>query len=300
MIGHQALPDNADLRSRIRFSPADGRIWLGDARMIMLHASAFGSFRTELINALGVSRARRLLTRMGYAAGLRDAELARKIRSSADTFERFQVGPQLHALEGIVLVEPVEFRINLEKGEFYGDYLWIGSVEGEAHLEQFGPQPYPVCWMQVGYATGYTMGFVGWPILFREIECCASGSEHCRIIGKPVDQWDDPWEDLQYIDFGGIALAHRARGSSSSRRRRLRPPENGPVERIDYRSHLCAGEAETIVGASAGFVSAVHKLRKVAPTDATVLLAGESGVGKECFARLLHYLSPRRDGPFIA
>jgi two-component system response regulator FlrC len=41
-------------------------------------------------------------------------------------------------------------------------------------------------------------------------------------------------------------------------------------------------------------------LRKVAPTQATVLLLGESGTGKEVAARALHRWSARRDGPFVA
>ncbi|MFO0577036.1 MAG: sigma-54 dependent transcriptional regulator [Polyangia bacterium] len=44
----------------------------------------------------------------------------------------------------------------------------------------------------------------------------------------------------------------------------------------------------------------VHALQKVAPTDATVLLLGESGTGKEVAARLVHTLSPRSQGPFVA
>lgn len=41
-------------------------------------------------------------------------------------------------------------------------------------------------------------------------------------------------------------------------------------------------------------------IRKVAPTGATVFLAGESGVGKELVARTIHQLSDRKEGPFIA
>ncbi len=40
-------------------------------------------------------------------------------------------------------------------------------------------------------------------------------------------------------------------------------------------------------------------LRRVAPTDATVMMLGESGVGKTAFARQLHRWSARRDGPFV-
>jgi len=44
----------------------------------------------------------------------------------------------------------------------------------------------------------------------------------------------------------------------------------------------------------------VEIIRKVAPTDSTVLILGETGVGKEVVAQILHRLSPRRDKPFIA
>ena len=55
-----------------------------------------------------------------------------------------------------------------------------------------------------------------------------------------------------------------------------------------------------IVGESAALRAALDKVRRVAPTDATVLLAGESGTGKELFARAVHHLSGRKPQPFLA
>ncbi len=54
------------------------------------------------------------------------------------------------------------------------------------------------------------------------------------------------------------------------------------------------------MGRSPALRRAIEMLRRVAPTNATVLLTGESGTGKELFARALHNLSPRRGGPFVA
>jgi DNA-binding NtrC family response regulator len=53
------------------------------------------------------------------------------------------------------------------------------------------------------------------------------------------------------------------------------------------------------IGQSTAFNDILKIARSVAPTESTVLLQGESGVGKEVFARLLHQLSNRADGPFV-
>jgi len=54
-----------------------------------------------------------------------------------------------------------------------------------------------------------------------------------------------------------------------------------------------------IVSRSPAMQKAVGVLMRIAPTRSTVLLLGESGVGKELFARAIHYNSPRQQGPWI-
>ncbi len=55
-----------------------------------------------------------------------------------------------------------------------------------------------------------------------------------------------------------------------------------------------------IVGKSPAIQNALQEAKKVAPLDSTVLLVGETGTGKELFARAIHSLSPRKDNPFVA
>lgn len=55
-----------------------------------------------------------------------------------------------------------------------------------------------------------------------------------------------------------------------------------------------------IVGNSPLLNIALETAAKVAPTDITVLINGESGVGKEAFSKIIHHLSARKHGPFIA
>lgn len=54
------------------------------------------------------------------------------------------------------------------------------------------------------------------------------------------------------------------------------------------------------VGNSPGMLSVFSMVRKVAPTEMSVLVLGESGTGKELTAKSLHALSTRKEGPFIA
>ena len=57
--------------------------------------------------------------------------------------------------------------------------------------------------------------------------------------------------------------------------------------------------ASDIVGESAEIVEALDTVRRVAGTDCSVLIMGETGTGKELFARAVHRASPRRAKPFI-
>ncbi|MBZ5675227.1 MAG: sigma-54 dependent transcriptional regulator [Acidobacteriia bacterium] len=56
---------------------------------------------------------------------------------------------------------------------------------------------------------------------------------------------------------------------------------------------------ENIIGGSAPMQEIFATIMRVAPTRATVLLAGESGVGKDMIARAIHQHSPRKDRPFV-
>ena len=56
---------------------------------------------------------------------------------------------------------------------------------------------------------------------------------------------------------------------------------------------------EEIVGRSPALAAVLDKVRRVAPTDATVLIYGETGTGKELIARAIHSSSHRRDKPLI-
>ncbi len=185
------LPPDADLRRLVHFSAGDGRIWLSGQRMLLVHVVALSALRRELMNTLGAAQTRRLLMRAGYASGERDAQLARQVRPEASLFEMFSVGPQLHMLEGAVQVTPQTFELDEAAGHFHGLFRWDHSWEVESHVRDFGPQNDPVCWMLLGYASGYTSAFFHRPVLFKEVQCAACGHGHCMIEGRFAHEWPD-------------------------------------------------------------------------------------------------------------
>jgi Nif-specific regulatory protein len=56
---------------------------------------------------------------------------------------------------------------------------------------------------------------------------------------------------------------------------------------------------DNVIGISKAMQEVFAEVHQSAPSRSTVLLRGESGTGKEVMARAIHYLSPRKDGPFI-
>jgi two-component system, NtrC family, response regulator HydG len=143
-----------------------------------------------------------------------------------------------------------------------------------------------VCWTQIGYACGYASAFMGRPILFKETECVGMGNSNCRIIGKPVEEWEDAAEHLRY--FAPDSIADQLIDLQT--------------QVVQLRSTI--GDKDKLpadmIGISPGFKRSFDLLRQAATSQISVLLLGETGVGKELFARALHAMGSRRDEPFVA
>jgi transcriptional regulator with GAF, ATPase, and Fis domain len=99
--------------------------------------------------------------------------------------------------------------------------------------------------------------------------------------------------------FGVVPLAV-ALTRDAERSRLLRMREAADAERDALRRRLDREDvSEAIVGADAGLREVMHRVGQVAPTDAPVLVLGETGSGKEVVARAIHAGSRRAKGPFL-
>ncbi|MFN0100887.1 MAG: sigma 54-interacting transcriptional regulator [Bryobacteraceae bacterium] len=77
-------------------------------------------------------------------------------------------------------------------------------------------------------------------------------------------------------------------------------PDPGSRENIDDDLVEVTQNFDEMIGNSAALKRVMRQVEVVAPTDATVLILGETGTGKELIARALHRLSPRRNLPFVS
>lgn len=280
----QPLVERFNLRSRLRFNIEKGQIWLDENRMLLMHAKAFGALRQQLWESLGSQRAKGLLFRLGFVAGQNDAELAATLLGEGDNYDVFKIGPELHAFEGLVRSTIVEADIDWEKGTFLGRVHCENSWEAESHLQLFGGSQETVCWNATGYASGYVTQFFKRLIIFRETHCTCCGDELCVMEGRPIEAWGDA-DFLQHCILTDEATRFE---DLQQELWQLRTEHGEPSPR---------GE---LVGSSPAFSAAFDLLSKAANSPITVLLLGETGVGKEVFARWLHENSDRRDKPFVA
>lgn len=263
------LPSFADLTRRLRFSPEQGRIWRDSERCVLLSNSALSQLRNELVAKLGLASARALFWDLGFAEGARCAVEAKELRPDRDFLEAFAVGPQAHALTGFGWTEIETLDSDPSSGHFQGTFVVHDSIEAAIHLAAEGVSTDPVCWLQTGFASGFASTFAGQSIIMREIECQGMGDPACLLHARPAATW--PGLD----EIERVALQPQPKCSKSH-------PDN------------------VVPGVSAGFHAVRNMIERAAGTDASLLFLGETGVGKEVFAKMAHRLSRRHDAQFVA
>ena len=105
----------------------------------------------------------------------------------------------------------------------------------------------------------------------------------------------DP-DDLEF----SLAVADNVALALKTLDREAELAENLNVSQVEVKQlRKQLGAASEIVGSSQLMLQLQQEVSRAAPSRATVLIRGESGVGKELVARAVHYASPRKKGPFV-
>ncbi|HEX2060099.1 MAG TPA: sigma 54-interacting transcriptional regulator [Thermoanaerobaculia bacterium] len=269
---------------------AGGLIRLGGSRILLLDATALGLLRKELIEDLGWNGARMVLTRFGFAHGWRTAENLRRDFPWDSEEEWKHAGAALLTLLGHAVVERVG-------GDAMLDAIWKDSYEAEQHLLHVGRAETPVCWSLSGFASGYLSFCRGGEVYARETRCRGKGDAVCHVVAQPREAWGDAIaEDVAFyrresLDAALSKIAETLKSAEQKLQRHVRTLHGAASD---------ASDPSGIVAASEAMRRTLDLGRRFARVDSSVLITGESGVGKERLGRLIHDESERAAGPFVA
>jgi DNA-binding NtrC family response regulator len=280
----------------LELDPEAGIIRFAGQRALLLDAVAMGLLRQYLVENFGLTAARAVLTQFGFAHGWRMAEAMQKEFKWADNEEWRRAGPHIYTLEGLFCTQPGSEDALSKQGA-----MLLASYEAEQHLLHFGRSDSAVCWTICGLISGYLSRTAGREIYVLEDRCLGQGHAACHLLGRTREEWgDERAEELSFFDSGRLKECLDVSLS--------RVTETLKAAELKLRAHRQAlvsvvrdvEEPLGVVAKSAKMQQVVDLARRVAKVDATVLITGESGVGKERIARLVHDESTRAVGPFIA
>jgi|SRR5262245_61232280 len=275
-------------------------------RMLIFDADAMGILRKELVETLGLERARRTLTRFGYACGYRDALTSKDLFDWESDADWLAAGPRLHTLEGIVQVRLLRSQMDRQAGVYVAEAEWMHSYEAEQHLRHIGRSDSPVCWTLTGYASGHASAVFGNEVYAFEKECIGKGDTRCLVEARATTDFSDQMCTLvEYHQPDNIdAEFQRLLNDLEERQKKLTAQEEHAKvleSHVLYLQEVLKEEHnfEEMVGASPAFKRLVQNVEKVAGSDSTVLICGETGTGKELIAHAIHARSLRNNRPFI-
>ena len=290
------LAGDLDHKELLELDPEGGVIRFAGQRALLIDAVAMGLLRRYLVENFGAAAARAVLTQFGFAHGWRMAEAMRAEFKWHNDEEWQRAGARIHTLEGLFRVEQGGQGLLSKEGA-----MLIASYEAEQHLLHFGQSDVPECWTICGLTSGYISRSSGREIYVLEDRCLAKGDAACHLIGRTHEEWgDERAEELRFFepkrlkDCLDVSL-RRVTETLKSAELKLRMHRRALV-----RVATDVEEPLGIVAKSGSMAQLVDLARRVAKVDSTVLIAGESGSGKERVARLVHEGSTRAAGPFVA
>ncbi len=280
----------------LELDPEGGVIRFAGQRALLVDAVAMGLLRQYLVENFGLTAARAVLTQFGFAHGWRMAAAMEKEFNWDDNTEWRLAGSHIYTLEGLFRIEPGTDDPLTKNGA-----MLLASYEAEQHLLHFGRSDSGVCWTICGLMSGYVSHTASKEIYVLEDRCLGQGHAACHLLGRTREDWADKHaEELVFFDSGRLkecldVSLSRVTETLKAAEQKLRAHHQALVRAVPE-----VEDPLGFVAKSPKMQQVVDLARRVAKVDATVLITGESGVGKERISRFIHDESTRAAGPFIA
>ncbi len=278
----------------IQFS--DGWVGLQGRRLLITDTHSLIAFRKDLVEMVGLENTRRIMTRFGYFWGQADAAAMKRIFKWESLTELIKAAPVLHNLQGMGRAMIQKLEIDEQNLRFLMEISWDNSSESESYLWGIGSSEGPICRTMMGHISGYMSYCFGKEVYFIEEKCVAKGDRICFAVGKDIDSWEpEIAKKFKYFKSDDIK-------ANIKKLTDILKTKNKEIQQQRKELNLISPKYKPlIIGIkSKSFGKILDLSNKVAQFDSTVLITGESGVGKEVLAKYIHKLSHRAKGPFLA
>lgn len=276
----------------------------GSERLLILRGNNLVELLLNFSDQIGMDRMRQILCLFGFKTGLSMAFGAAGLKAHTTPEAWIKAGFLLARLAGIANASHVRIDCNnsVDQVEFSG--VWRESISTNSWASRHDERSqHPVCSVVCTIFGGIASAVMGHEVVVRETRCQAMGHTDCVFEGRSAGAWGSladqlrpyPIEELKHLDFDEIRVqALRARQTGRG------PGSLQGVSLDSIRDSRRLGAADGIVYRSREMHHALTLARKVAPTHSSVLIMGESGVGKEMIARYIHRNSSARNNRFLA
>ncbi len=288
MLAEQLSPSEI-----ITQDPNNGFPLFGPSRILSISIATLERFHRDFVEMVDKTTRKRIAERLSYEVGLGQATTLSSLYVFPSPVEHLRAGSKLRGLTGYCHenIASLETTPQGKLIRFTGN--WTESFETTIFLKASdrngqGLSDEPVCIALCGILSGYASAVFGEEILVRETACQAMGETSCHFEGRPAAEWG----------HGDTPSYHNEDNGGTLESNIIKLREKLGIEKNRPSTPFFATTSPVCKAAS--FKSILDRTDKVAPTDATVLILGESGSGKEVVARRIHAGSKRKRAPFLA
>ncbi len=288
-----------NIQDLLDFAPQLGLVLLRDRRVVIMDGDILGELRRMILESVGWERCRPIVFQFGYQAGRQDAESLGQMFNWNSREEWFRSGLVMQTQRGQGRAHLTRFELGPDNSSLSMEGRWYNSYEVDSHERLKLTETGPVCYVLCGYLSGFSTVCFGKQVLIMEQQCSFPQKRFCTFEGRFLEEWgavgQKAMQEYRVHDLG--EKLESLRRTLDVYQSRVLPQETKAGARLDEGANSLP---DWVAYRSRAMERVMDLARRVAESRATVLLTGETGVGKEIIARYIHHISCGDGLPFLA